>query len=195
MPEGGVAQNPLLCHVPSKGSFVGLPAQGCSQPGVGLASAAASPYTLLPSLASPSTTKGLSFFLKKETKGVNGKDMAGFWTATVKYRLSQIKVFPRIAATCQIKRHCTRSLYPTGLHTALSPCSLADNNPSPISDFASHGNPTQRATKREGLINQRSPLQLTSRAGFCSLRADWLFTYTSRDTDFMKTRGPGLMPV
>lgn len=134
------------------------------------------------------------FFLRKKQKG----SMERTWQGSGPLLLStdsQIKVSPRMAATCQIKRRCTRSLYPTGLHVALSPCSLADNNPSPISDFASHGNPTQRATKREGLINQRSPVQLTSGAGSCCWRAGWLFRYARRDTDFMKMHGTGLMPV
>lgn len=77
--------------------------------------------------------------------------------------------------TCKIKWHRTRSLYLIGLHTELSPCSPVDNDPSPISDFASHGCPTQRATKKEVLINQRSPLLPTSRTGFYNLKSRLAF--------------------
>lgn len=86
--------------------------------------------------------------------------------------------------TCKIKRHHRRSLHLTGLQAELLPRSPADSNPSPISDVASHRYPTQRATKREWFVNQRSPLQLTL--------AELLFIYTSGDT---KTHSPALMPV
>lgn len=168
---------------PGRGSSARLSAHGCSQPGAGLAIATASRYTQLPSLTSPLWRASWSIFLRKEKKGSMQRTWQGSGPAAVKYRLSQS--FPLDGY--KKKWHRTRSLYLTGLHAELSPCSPTDNDPSPISDFVSHGNPTQGAMKREGLKNQRSPLQLTFRTGLCNSKADQLFTYTCRDTHFTQT--------
>lgn len=115
------------------------------------------------------------FFNRKEQKGLMERTWQGsglLLSSTDSLKL----MFPLgWLTTCKIKWHHTRSLYLIGLHTELSPCSPADNDPSPISDFASHGYPKQRATKREGLINQRSPLLPPSRTGIYNLKSRLAF--------------------
>lgn len=171
MPEGSIAKNPFVVFL-GRGSFAGLSAQGCSQPRAGLAIVTPSRFTVtLLDFSSP--MKGLPIiFFRKEQKGLMERTWQGSGLLLLSTDYLKLKFPLRWLPTCKIKRHCTRSLCLTGLHAELYPCSPADNNLSPISDFASHGYPTQRASKREGLINQRSPLQLTSRIGFCNLKAD-----------------------
>lgn len=144
----------------------------CSQPRAELAIATASRYTVtLLDFSSPMQGFPITFF-RKEQKGLMERTWQGSGLLLLGTDSLKLKFPLRWLPTCKIKRHCARSLYLMGLQVELSPCSPADNNPSPISDFASHGYPTQRATKREGLINQKSPLQLISRTGFCNLKAD-----------------------